>query len=143
MSFKIALPGFDVRTSRVTEEVLDGLYANPKINTKASPPHLGIIRVNWATTGIIIPTDTTRILYSFPHNYGYVPTVFASYAFDNGTIRSNGTLPFQMGGIGIVTIDADLVNINLKYYSFDLASTAITPFLMNVKPYVMAEQGYE
>lgn len=140
--FKLALPGFDAQSARVWEEVLDNLYPSPKIDTTPVPPHAGIIFLNWADT-TAVPNNTTKLLYSFPHGYNHIPTVFASYSYDNGTIRLRGTLAFQNGALGMITIDADEENINLKYYSFDLASTAITPFIMQVRFYVMAEHGYE
>lgn len=140
--FKITLPNNDVRTSDLKDEVLNSLAPSPKINTQASPPHVGIIFLNWASSSLVIPRGTTQVLYSFPHGYNYVPTAIAVFAFDNGVNPQNGTLPFQYGALGIITIDTDALNVNLKYFSIDLGSTIIPPFTMQVRFYVMAERGY-
>lgn len=141
--FKLALPGNDALKASVSNEVVDSLYPNPKINTKANPPHTGIIRLHWVSSGVTVPYDQTNILYSFPHGYGYVPTVFGNYKFDNGSIIRRGTLPFQYGSLGIIVMDADDTNVYLKYFSYDLSVglTAVPPFEMQVRFYVMAEQG--
>ena len=140
MRFSIALPGKDVYRGKVTDMVIDSRYPNPKIDTLGKPPHAGVIFLNWASS-IAVPETTIRLIYSFPHNYNFIPTVMASYDFDNGSARLKGTLPFQYGGLGIITIDADEKNINLKYYSTDFAATVVPPFTMQVRFYVMAEQG--
>lgn len=140
--FVVAREGFDADTARVWETVVNDLYPNPKIDTTANPAHAGIIFLDWRnTTGIL--GGITRILDSFPHNYGYTPSVFASYGFDNGTLRSGGTLPLQIGALGVIFIDADETNINLKYYSTDTAgpATPIPAFLLQARYYVMAERG--
>lgn len=142
-TFRIALPGNDVHTARIQDLAIDRRYPNPKIYTKANPPHTGIIFLNWASS-IGINFQTTKILHPFKHNYNYIPTVFASYKFDNGSQVLRGTLPFQYGALGIITMDADDTNINLKYYSTDAAipATTIPPFTMQIRFYVMAESGY-
>lgn len=142
--FRVARENEDVLRGRIEKMVLDSRYAVPKIDTKADPPHAGIIFLNWAdTTGVNF--DTIKLLTSFPHGYNKMPTVFGSYTFDNGSSRQKGTLPFQFGALGMIILDADDVNINLKYYSFDpsIPATAIIPFLMQIKFYVMAEHGLE
>lgn len=139
---RIVLPGSDIETARIQDIVVDNLYPSPKIDTIASPPHTGIIFLNWTDT-TAIANDTTKLIYSFPHGYvGYIPTVFASYRFDNGSNILKGTLPFQYGALGNIIIDADEENINLKYYSTDfLGPTPIPVFTMQIRFYVMAEQG--
>lgn len=139
--FRVALPNTDVRRAKVSEMVLDSRYPSPKIDTTARPPHAGIIFVNWNNTTTILNSGTTKLLYSFPHGYNKIPTAIASYTFDNGTVRPKGTLPFQVGALGIILIDADEVNINLKYFSTDLTSTPIPVFTMKVRFYVFAEHG--
>lgn len=143
-AFRVALPGEDVLRGAISKMIVDSRYPFPKIDTQASPPHAGIIFLNWADTSGI-PDGTIKLLCFFPHGYTKMPTVFGSYAFDNGTNRLNGTLPFQNGALGVIFLDADDVNINLKYYSFDqsIPATAILPFLMQIKFYVMAEHGFE
>lgn len=138
---RIALPGADIIRGKVEEMVLDSVYPSPKIDTTASPMHVGTIYLNWDSTASVA-YDTIKLLYSFPHNYDYIPSVFAAYRFDNGSNILQGTLPFQNGALGMITIDADEKNINLKYYSFDLFSSAIIPFNMQIRFYVMAEEGY-
>lgn len=138
--FRIALPDKDVHRGKVVEMVLDSRYASPKIDTLASPPHAGLIFLNWTdTTGIL--GGITKILCSFPHGYNnYVPTVVGLYQSITG---GGNTLPLQIGAIGMLTIDADQTNINLKYFSIDPfnPATAITPFILIIKFYVMAEHG--
>lgn len=141
--FKIALPGSDIHTSKLKDEVVNSLYPNPKIDATAQPPHAGIIFLNMANTNLIVAYDATYIFYKFPHNYGYVPTCIGNYIFNNGGVDRNGVLPFQYGGLGMVILDADATNINLKFLSFDLGSTPVTPFTMQVRFYVMSEPGYE
>lgn len=142
--FRIALPGKDVKEARVWETAVDNLYPNPKIDTAPTPPHAGIINLNWTRTAAVT-NNTTVLIHSFPHGYNHVPTVFASYSFSNATVTTpiKGTLPFQLGAIAIITIDADATNINLKYYSTDAGATAINPFTMQIRYYVMAEKGFE
>ncbi len=140
--FKLSLPNNDVKRARIQDVVLDSTYPNPKINTKADPPHAGTISLNWVdTTGV--PYATTKLLYSFAHGYNKMPTVFASYKYDTGLVVRRGTLPFQLGALGMISIDADAKNINLKYYSFDIFDTPIPPFIMQIRFYVMVEHGYE
>lgn len=139
--FRLALPNKDVHRGRPEDMAVDSRYHNPKIDTQAVPAHAGLIFLDWRDTAIIA-YDTVRILYSFPHNYGRIPTVIASYKFDNGTVILKGTLPFQLGALGMIVMDADEVNINLKYYSFDFLGTNLPQFTMQIRYYVMAEQGY-
>lgn len=139
--FRVALPGFDVHRGKLEQMALDNRMPSPKIDTAASPPHAGIIFVDWQDTSIIA-FDTTKLIYSFRHNYGQIPTVFASYRWDNGSTILRGTLPFQLAALGMITIDADETNINLKYYSFDFLGTNLPVFTMQVRFYVIAELGY-
>lgn len=141
--FRLALPGTDVHRGRPQDMVLDSRLDSPKIDTTASPPHAALIFLNWNRTAGI-PDDTTLLLYSFPHNYNQIPIVIAAYKFDNGSNVLKGVLPFQLGGQGIITMDADEENINLKYYSIDgnVSPTDILPFIMQLRYYVMAEAGY-
>lgn len=124
----------------ISNIIIDTAYPNPKIYTKANPPHAGIISVNWQSA-ISISQGTTRILDYFPHNLGYIPTVFGTFKFDTGLVIREGTLPFQYGGIGMIFIDADLDNINLKYHSTDIGAVVIPSFIMQVRYYVMVEAG--
>lgn len=140
--FKIALPGSNVHQANLGEEVLDSRYPSPKISMTASLPHAGIIFLNWATTGIIIPKFTVRLLYSFPHGYNHIPTVFQTYTYDNGTRVLHGMFRASLG-LGIMLMDTDDTNVNLKYISGDLGSNPIPPFIMKIRFYVMAERGYE
>lgn len=140
---KLSLPGIDVKSSRLSDEVIDSRYANPKIDTEATPPHTGIVFLAWNTTGLIYPIGTNRILYSFSHGYSYIPTAFAAYSFDSGATRVKGTLPFQLGALGIITIDTDATNVNIKYHSVDVTATAVPAFTMQIRFYVMAERGKE
>jgi hypothetical protein len=140
--FRVALPGGDVNRGKVTEMAVDVRYPSPKIDTKPIPNHAGIIYVNWRST-LALAKGTIRLIDSFPHGYNHVPTVFASYKADNGSNVTRGILPFQYGALGIIVVDADAKNINLKYYSFDagIPATNIPPFTMQVRYYVMAEHG--
>lgn len=141
-AFRVALPNNDIRAN-LDQLAVDSRYPSPKIDTQASPPHVGLIFLNWASSSIALADGTTKLLTFFPHNYNYTPTVFASYKFDNGSNILKGTLPFQNGSLGMILMDADSVNVNLKYYSFDSSfpSTNISPFLMQIRFYVMAEGG--
>lgn len=133
--------GVDINRAGVQDLVVDSEHGSPKIYTLARPPHTGDIFVNWQTT-TPIPLGTTKIIYSFPHNFTYTPTVFASYRSDDGVNQRAGTLPLQFGAIGMITIDADATNINLKYFSFDISGTGnIGPFTLQVRFYVMVERG--
>jgi len=139
--FKVSLPGKSVDTTKITDLVTSNLYPNPKVDTLASPPHVGTIFLNWTDT--VGPADfTTRLIYSFPHNYNTIPTVIASYKYDDGTIL-RGVLGFQLGAIGMIVMDADDKNINLKFYSFNFLGNPITPFIMQIRFYVFAEHGFE
>ena len=142
--FKLALPGKDAKDARLSDTIVDSKYPNPKVSTIAQPPHAGIISVNWHSS-IALASGTVKVIYSFKHGYDYIPTVIAVYDFDNGSNIQTGLLPFQYGALGLITIDADDTNINLKYISFDTSapSTAISPFIMKVRFYVFVERGYE
>lgn len=138
---KVALPGFNTNTG-VGNLVTDSVHPNPKIYTFASPPHAGTIFLAWSTVGLTQANGTTKLIYSFAHHLDYVPTVFASHDFTNGVIERRGTLPFQYGALGMITIDADATNINVKYFSLDLADTTPIPvFNMTIRYYVMVEPG--
>lgn len=141
--FKIALPGFSYRDAKPNEEAVDSLYSSPKVNTLAQPSHVGILSINWQTSGIVMPFSTNRIIYSFPHGYSYIPVAFAVCQFDNGSVRVNGTLPFGIGALGEVIIDTDATNVNFRYLSSDLSNaTPIPPFLLRARFYVFAERGH-
>lgn len=141
--FKISLPGNAVRDADLKNEAIDSRYASPKISTVATPPHAGIIYLNWQSTTLSYPERTTKVLYSFQHNYATIPTVFASYKFDNGTQHIYGTLPLQIGSLGLIILDTDKTYVNLKYFSLDIANTTpIPPFALKIRFYVMAEAGY-
>lgn len=143
--FRLAQPGFDVLRGKIGRMILDNNYAVPKIDTQANPPHAGIIFLNWADKPSGLADGTIQILDSFPHYYNKMPTVMGNYKFDNGGTILGGMLPFQLGALGIIVLDADDVNINLKYYSIDTAfpSIDIPAFLMQIRFYVMADHGYE
>lgn len=136
--FKISLPGFDVHNSRISEEVVDSLYPNPKIDATANPKHAGIVYVNWTSTASIT-ANSTRVIYTFPHGYNYVPSVFGTYHFDNGTNRVNGVMPLQIGAIGMLVLDADATNINLKYFAIN--TSVVLAFTAQVRFYVFVERG--
>lgn len=140
--FRLALPGFDVHRGRPEQMVADNRLDSPKIDTMANPAHAGIIFLNWTRTAGV-PLDTFLMVYSFPHNYNQMPTVIAGYKFDNGSVVLNGVLPFQLGGQGILTMDADDTNINVKFYSTDgsIPVSDIQAFIMQLRYYVMAEPG--
>lgn len=143
--FKIALPGSSIRNSELKDEVIDSRYSSPKVNTITDTPHAGIISVDWSTTGLTFSRNTIKILDSFLHGYDYVPTAMGSFKFDNGTNKVTGILPIQIGALGIINVDTDQTNFNLKYVSLDGGSplTIIPPFLLQVRYYIMAERGYE
>jgi hypothetical protein len=141
-TFRLALPGTDTDNAHIDQLAVDARYPNPKIDTLASPPHAGIIFINWTDT-TPIASGTTKIIYSFPHNYSTIPTDFASYKFDNGSNILRGVLPFSNGVLGVIFLDADEKNINLKYLSTDVGTTVIPAFTMQVRFYVMSEHGYE
>lgn len=141
--FRVSLPNTDVKRRIPQNMAIDSLLPNPKIDTRASPPHAGIIFLDW-NTAQVVPYQTTKLLYSFPHPYGYIPTVIASYKYDAGSTKTEGVLPFTLGATGIIIMDADNANINLKYRSNDVPGTTnIGPFLMQIRFYVMAERGNE
>ncbi len=140
--FRVALPDKDARRGKITDMVVDNRYPSPKIDTAARPPHAGLIFLNWNDT-TAIPSGTTKVIYPFPHRYNTCPTAFASYSFDNGTQRIKGTLPLQIGALGMLTIDTDDTNVNLKYFSFDTGSTPIPAFTAQIRFYVMAEPGLD
>src|SRR3954471_18535511 len=103
--FSIAQPGSSASDTRVMNKVVDSLYPSPKVNMKASPPHAGLIDLNWSSS-ISLPNQTTKTLYQIPHGYDYLPGAFAGFSFDNGSVKVSGTLPFSIGGIGLIIIDA-------------------------------------
>lgn len=142
--FRLVLPGGDAKRPRPKLIIVDRDMDVPKIDTSADPEHAGIIFLNWESTGITMPINTFRILDKFPHDLNQIPTVVASYKFENGSVSLKGTLPFQYGALGVITMDTDDENINLKYESFDanIPGTAIPPFLLQLHYYVMSNAGY-
>lgn len=139
--FTLVLPGADVRNPTLSDIIVSEKYPNPKVLTTANPEHAGDIFVNWQSS-IALPDGAIQLIDLFPHGYDYVPTVIGTYKFDNGFGKIEGTLPFQYGALGIIVLDADATNINLKYYSLDLSgAVTIPPFTMTVRYYVMAERG--
>lgn len=139
--FRMALPGFDVHRGKPEQMVLDNLTDSPKIDTQAKPPHAGIIFLDWKDT-TPIGFDVIKKIHSFPHTYNQIPEVIASYKFDNGSVNIKGTLPFQLGGLGMIVMDANETNVNLKYYSFDSGGNTLPVFTMQVRFYVIAAPGY-
>lgn len=139
--FRIALPGFDVHRGKLEQMVLDSAVPSPKIDTTADLSHAGIIHLNWTDT-TPIADGTTKTIYSFKHNCSQIPSVFANYTWDGGSGVRKGVLPLQYGALGMILLDADATNINLKYYSFDSSSTAISAFVMEIRYYVMSDLGY-
>lgn len=140
-TFRLVKPGARVRNARITDIIASTNYPAPKIWTKANPAHAGTIFVNWQSS-LIIPFGTVKLMDSLPHGLPYVPSVFATFKFDNGSIRREGTLPFQDAALGMITIDADIVNINLKFYSTDISGiTAVPAFTLTARYYVVVEPG--
>jgi len=141
--FKISLPGIDVKRSRPSDEVVDSLYPSPKVSTIASPFHAGIIFLNWQTANLTKAFNSITVLYSFPHGYNHIPIVLGIIHFDNGSVIRSGTMPFDIGAIGLLVIDADSTNVNLKYLSLDISSTFPIPvFQARIRFYVFAERGH-
>lgn len=136
--FKLALPGFNAKDARLDQEVLDSAYPSPKINTVPTPPHAGLIYLNWQST-IVVPLNSVKLLYSFPHGYNYIPTAFATYAYDDGTTRVNGVLLYS-NNYGTLVLDTDSTNVNLKWISGD-GTNPVPPFIMHIRYYVFAERG--
>lgn len=144
-TFRIALPDNKVQTADIKDEVIDSRYPSPKINTKANPPHVGIVYINWATAGLSFALGETKIIHQFPHGYDYVPSTFGVFSFDDGTNRVSGTLPFQFGSLGYIILEADVKNVYIKYFSVDAISPSIPvpQFTFQVRFYVMAERGFD
>lgn len=142
-TFKLVLPDKTVDSDNPLDLVVSSAHPSPKIDTRANPPHIGIIDLNWQTTGLSFANDTIKELYQFEHNLGYVPAVFATYEFDNGTVRRGGTLPLQFGALGMFVLESDRTHVKFRYYSFDLGGTPINPFTMQTRYYVLAQNGKE
>lgn len=140
--FRLMLPGADIDRHRPQDAVIDRDLDSLKIDTTADPAHAGIIFLDWKSTTRIVNFDETVLLDSFPHKFGKTPIVVASYKFENGTVLLRGTLPFQLGALGMILMDTDDNNVNLKYYSFDFSGLPVPPFLMQLRYYVMANPGY-
>lgn len=141
---KIALPDTtDVHDAKLLDLVLSSQYPSPKINTKATPPHAGIIFLDWVSTTIVVTFPATKTIYSFPHGYSYIPVVIGSYDFFDGTTYRRGTLPFQYGALAMIVIEADKTNINFKYLAIQTDVVPQPAFTMRVKFYVLAERGRE
>jgi hypothetical protein len=139
--FKISKPGVDVQDASSSETILDNLRSSPKIDTTAIPPHAGVIELEWTTSGIIVPYGETRVLYSIPHGYDHLPTAIGLFT---SVTQGAGRLPFEIGAIGVLILDADSVNVNLKYFSSDLVgTTVIPPFSLTIRYYIFAERGHE
>lgn len=139
--FSLVKEGADVNHPRLTDFIISQDYPNPKIYTQGSPSHAGNIFVNWQSS-IFITQGSVRLIDSFAHGFAYVPSAFATFKFDNGSTKREGTLPFQYGAIGMITIDADATNVNIKYLSTDLAGITIIPaFTMQIRYYLMVERG--
>lgn len=140
--FRLMLPGADVDRHRPDQAVIDRDLDSLKIDTEADPAHAGIIFLDWKDPAKIVPIDNTILLDSFKHDFNQTPIVVASYKFENGTVLLRGTLPFQLGALGLITMDTDEDNVNLKYYSTDFQGFVVPPFLMQLRYYVMANPGY-
>lgn len=142
--FKLMLPGFGFKDKTPAHSAVDSLLPSPKVDTAAQPPHVGIINLSWSDT-TTVPYDTVKTLYSFPHGYNKIPTVLGSFKLQviSSTNSPEGVLPLQLGALGMLGIDADEKNINLKYYSFDFGAQPMPVFTCKVHYYVMAEHGYE
>ena len=143
MSFTLVKPGFNVHRPHPADIILSDLYPTPKINTKAKIPHAGVIFLNWASGAGRLGSPTPYIFDSFEHGFDYIPTVFATYKYNDATRIVEGTLPFQFGALGLFAMSADKTNINLEYYSYDVMdpATAIDPFTLQIRYYVMVEHG--
>jgi hypothetical protein len=108
---------------------------------KATPPHAGLIDLNWA---VIYPSPTKLLKRFTKYPMAMITSLelLLAFSFDNGSVKVSGTLPFSIGGIGLIIIDADPTYVNLKYFSTDLANTTpIPPFTMLIRFYIFAERG--
>lgn len=140
--FILAKPGYSAQDARIDEAVVHSDYSYPKADITRRPEHIGIVDINWATSGIVVPFLEIRTLFSKPHGYTGIPTVVAAYQIERLTERSAGMMGIQMGALGFLGVDADEKNVNVKYISFDVTSaTAITPFRIFIRYYIFAERG--
>lgn len=143
--FRIALPNVDAREAGLTELAVSSDTPSPKISVKAQPPHTGIIDVNWQSSNLTFPYLTSKMIYSFPHGYNYVPSVLGVFKFDNGSVKITGVGGLSIGSIGQIVFESDAKNVNLLYLSFDFGGplTPVPPFSLQFRFYVFAERGRE
>lgn len=150
--FKIALPGKDINRASLQEEVLDSTYPSPKINSFANPPHAGIVKIHNTMNSSPLPAfGVTNTLYSFPHGYDYVPTVFGNYIiYNKPDTNPNDSFAGQLPEVFVnassellilLTIEADLNNISINMLGLKVAPSTIAPYIFYIRYYVMAERG--
>lgn len=127
--------------ARLKDIIVSSKYSSPKIYTLGNPPHAGNIFINWSSS-LAKAYGTTTLIDSFPHGFQYVPSVFATFNFQNSSNQLDGMMPFSYGAIGVITIDTDATNVNVKYFSTDLANTTVIPtFNMVIRYYLMVDPG--
>lgn len=140
--FRVALPGFNADRARSNELSVSDELPNPKIKLGEDPSHTAILFLDIAS-GPVYANGSITTWYSFKHGYDYIPTVMGVYVGSSSSSDIGGLLPFPVGALGEIFIDADETNINLRFASYDVTSAIPLPeILMRIRYFVMAEFGH-
>lgn len=95
---KISLPGYDVKTATPEQCAVHSSYPPFKAKLNQSPDHFGLLIVDFTAT---VTQNVTHTLYSFDHDYDYIPFTLPSMVFREPAIDF-------FSGVGNIAIGATL-----------------------------------
>ena len=135
--FKIALPGYDIKTATPEQCAVHSGYPPFKSKTNQTPPHFATVVIDFTAT---ITQNLTQNLYSISHGYTYIPFTIASISFSDGL----GTTAVGIGSTGIganLSINAYSTTSNFIISIYDNFNWTSNSASMTVNYYIFAESG--
>lgn len=142
---KISLPGYDVSTATPEQCSVHSGYTSPKIDTSqgdaldnTNPQHYGTVTVTFVNSP---PSGTDTVLFTIPHNYGYIPSFLGNATFIDGAVESGGLMPLYVTGSTLwFYMKADASNVYVMTY-YDNAYGSLSGTALYVSYMVFAEEA--
>lgn len=142
----VTLPGYDYDTATPEQCALHSKYANPKVQSDASPGHFGTYTHTFTTN---YTAGTRNNMLTVKHNLGFVPMVVCSWAWDFGIYGPPVGTQYGEGNLTVINFPFDYVDIYADSTNFyidfvsdgasALDETTLSP--MTFRYYIFSEDG--
>lgn len=138
---KVSLPGYDAKAATPEQCVVHSSYPPLKAKVGQAQPHIATLNVTFTN---FITQNSTIILYSPNHNYGYIPFNLSSIVI---TGVDNFFNPYTISGLGYAGVGATLAieayctTTQFIVTIYDDANWINNTARLQVSYYIFAEDG--